>query len=111
MVAVVETSVPVWAVDDERVDGPLGIRPARPGERLGEGELADELPAGRLVVADAAGVVGVLFGALAAGRLPTRSTRALRLFSVQAPGVPEIHVSEAFWTCIECLREGDSGVD
>ena len=54
LVAVVETGVPVWALDDARLDGPLGLRGARAGERLGEGEYAADLRARAVVVADAA---------------------------------------------------------
>lgn len=102
-VAVAETGVPVWGLDDERLEGALGIRPARAREPLGAGEFANELPAGRLVVADDAGAVAVLFGALAPSHLVTSATTATRLFSVRAPTVPAIHVDEALWTCAECL--------
>jgi DNA/RNA-binding domain of Phe-tRNA-synthetase-like protein len=78
LLAVVETGVPVWALDEDRVEGDLGIRPARAGERLGRGELAP-------------------------GHGVTPETGAMRLFSVQAPGVPGIHVEEALWTCTEAL--------
>ena len=67
-VAVMETGVPVWALDADRVDGELALRPAERGERFGGGEYASDVPAGRLLVADDAGPVGVLFGALAPGR-------------------------------------------
>lgn len=105
-VAVAETGVPVWGVDDERLDGPLGIRPARAGERLGTDRYADELPAGRLVVADAEAPVAVLFGRLAPSHVVTDETTATRLFTVLAPGVPTIHVEEALFTCVECLTGG-----
>ncbi|HEV3001331.1 MAG TPA: hypothetical protein VGW75_11380 [Solirubrobacteraceae bacterium] len=103
LLAVVETGVPVWALDDERVDGDLALRPAGPAERLGGGELAPDVAAGRLVVADDAGPVAELFGEIAADRAVSPATTAMRLFSVQAPGVPAIHVEEAFWTCAEVL--------
>jgi DNA/RNA-binding domain of Phe-tRNA-synthetase-like protein len=105
-VAVVETGVPLWALDEAVLEGGLTLRPALPGERLGTGEHVDELPAGRLVVADARGPVAVLFGRLAPSHLVTGATTAMRLFSVQAPGVPPIHADEALWTCLECLAEG-----
>lgn len=104
-VAVAETGVPVWGLDDDKLDGPLGIRPARPGERLGTDQYAHELPEGRLVVADAAGPVGILFGPLATSHLVTNETTTTRLFSIQAPGVPSIHVEEALFTCADCLLE------
>ena len=37
LIALVDTGVPVWALDAEAVDGPLGIRASREGERLGPG--------------------------------------------------------------------------
>ncbi len=105
-VAVAETQVPVWALDHERLDGPLGIRPGVPGERLGTDVHANEVPGGRLLLADAAGAVGVLFGPLATSHLVTSETTAVRLFSVQVPNVPSIHVEEAMWTAVECLAAG-----
>ncbi len=103
LIGLIETGVPVWALDDDRVDGPLGIRPAQAGERLGTGELASDLPEGRLVVADAARPVAVLFGDLAPSHAADRSTVRARIFSVQVAGVPSIHVEEALWTTVEAL--------
>jgi len=103
LLAVIETGVPVWALDDERVHGDLGVRPAGPTESLGSADLAHELVPGRLVVADDAGPIAQLFGAIAPSHAPTSETTAMRLFSVQAPGVPGIHVEEALWTCTEAL--------
>ena len=101
LVAVIETGVPVWAVDDARLDGPLGLRGARGGERLGEGEYAADLAPGRVVVADAAGPVAVLFGDVAPSRRPHRDSARLRLFAVAVPGVPALHVEEALFGCAE----------
>lgn len=98
-----ETGVPLWALDADRVDGALGIRPAATGERLGEGDLAPDLAAGRLVVVDARAPVAVLLGAVAAGRGPGPGTRRLRVFAVPVAGVPRIHVEEALWVCAEAL--------
>lgn len=103
LLALVETGVPVWALDADRIDGPLGIRPSRVGERLGTGELAADLPDGRLVVADADGPVAVLFGDLAADRVPTADSLRLRVFTVQVAGVPSIHVEESLWACANAL--------
>ena len=97
-IAVMDTSVPVWALDAAAVDGELELRAAAEGEPLGRGEDAVPLPAGRLVVADAAGALAVLFGDLAPGHGVTPQTRAMVLFSVAVPGVPGIHVEEALWT-------------
>jgi DNA/RNA-binding domain of Phe-tRNA-synthetase-like protein len=109
LVAAVETGVGVWALDAARVDGPLGIRAAAPGERLGAGELARDLPAGRLVVADARAPVAALFGDVDPERAPTRASTALRLFAIGAAGVPDLHVEEALWTCAEILGVAAEG--
>jgi DNA/RNA-binding domain of Phe-tRNA-synthetase-like protein len=102
LLAVVETGVPVWAVDDATLDGPLGIRGARPGEQRPRADgFADDLPGGRLVVADAAGPIAVLFGEPDAKHEVTRSTARIRLFTLQVGGVPDVHVEEAFWTALE----------
>jgi DNA/RNA-binding domain of Phe-tRNA-synthetase-like protein len=105
LIAVVETGVPVWALDDDRVEGPLGLRTAQVGERLGEGEYAPDLAPGRLVVADAAAPVAVLFGDVAPSRRPGRDTRLVRLFTVAVPGVPDLHVEEALFGCADALSE------
>jgi DNA/RNA-binding domain of Phe-tRNA-synthetase-like protein len=102
-VAVMETGVPVWALDASRVAGGLGLRPAARGERFGGGEYASDVPAGRLLVVDDAGPVGVLFGAPAPERGVGPETIRMTLFSVQVAGVPDIHVSEALWTVADIL--------
>jgi hypothetical protein len=48
----------------------------------------------------------VLFGAVAASHLPGPATPALRVFTLQVAGVPELHVEEALWTCAEALDHG-----
>ena len=103
LIAVVETGVPVWALDEATLEGDLELRPAGPAERLGRGELAPDLEPGRLVVADELGAVAELFGAIGPGHPTSQGTTAIRLFAVQAPGVPGIHVEEALWTCTEVL--------
>jgi DNA/RNA-binding domain of Phe-tRNA-synthetase-like protein len=102
-IAVMETGVPVWALDAERAEGRLGIRPAARGERFGDGEYASDIPVGRLLVADDAGPAGVLFGALAPGRGVGPRTTRMTLFSVQVAGVPDIHVEEGLWTVADIL--------
>jgi DNA/RNA-binding domain of Phe-tRNA-synthetase-like protein len=104
-IALVDTGVPVWALDSETVDGPLGIRPSSEGEPLGRGAGAPLLPAGRLVVADASAALAVLFGELAPGHEPTARTRRLELFAVRVAGVPSLYVEEALWTCRLALEQ------
>jgi DNA/RNA-binding domain of Phe-tRNA-synthetase-like protein len=100
-----ETGVPVWALDADRLEGEVGLRGAERGERLGGGEYAHELPAGRLVLADGAGPVGVLFGALAPGRGVDGGTTRITLLALQVAGVPDIHAEEALWTVADILGE------
>lgn len=103
LLALVETGVPLWALDATALDGPLGIREARPGERLGTDLYANDLPPGRLVVADAAAPAAVLFGDVAPSHRPGGETEAVRIFCVQVAEVPELHVQEALWTCAEAV--------
>jgi DNA/RNA-binding domain of Phe-tRNA-synthetase-like protein len=105
LLAVVETGVPVWALDDERLDGPLGLRLAGAGERVGDGELAGEAPPGQLVVADAERAVAVLFAPPAASHACWARTVRARLYAVGVTGVPAIHVEEALWTAAQALAE------
>ncbi len=52
LIALLDTGVPVWALDTDRLDGPIGVRASAEGERIGGSPQALGLPAGRLVVAD-----------------------------------------------------------
>lgn len=103
-IALVETGVPVWALDADALDGPLGLRLAAAGERLGDDAESPTLPAGQIVVADAAGPLAPLFGDPVPERAVTRRTATLRLFAVAVAGVPAMSVSEALWSCSETLR-------
>jgi DNA/RNA-binding domain of Phe-tRNA-synthetase-like protein len=105
VLAVIETGVPVSCFDDEALHGDVGIRPARAGETLPAGEYAHDLPAGRLVLADDAGPVAVLFGRMSDRHLPGPGSTRLRLVAVQVPGVPEVHVDEALWLAAAALSE------
>jgi DNA/RNA-binding domain of Phe-tRNA-synthetase-like protein len=105
-IALVETGVPIWALDADRVEGDLGVRLAGEGERLGRYAAAPPLIPGRLVVADQRSALAVLFGDLAPGHGVTRRTERMTLVSLQVAGVPSIHVDEALHTCVEVLRSG-----
>jgi DNA/RNA-binding domain of Phe-tRNA-synthetase-like protein len=105
LIALIDTGVAVWALDAESVDGPLGIRSSAEGERLGRSGGAPALPAGRLVVADAAAPLAVLFGELGAGHAPQGATPRLTLFAVQVAGVPDLYVEEALWSCRSALEQ------
>ncbi|MDQ6810509.1 MAG: hypothetical protein M3Z95_01245, partial [Actinomycetota bacterium] len=101
----IDTCVPVWALDAEFVQGPLGIRSSAVEERLGRSSTAPALPGGRLVIADAASPLAVLFGELAPGHGPAPGTRRLALFAIQVAGVPQLYAEEALWTCRTALEQ------
>ncbi len=104
-VAVMETSVPLWALDAAGVTGVLRLRAADDREPLGRrDDRAPWLPGGRLVVADGAGPVAVLFGDVAPGHEATPKTREVVLFSVQVAGVAMVSVAEALWTVADMLE-------
>jgi DNA/RNA-binding domain of Phe-tRNA-synthetase-like protein len=104
LISLIETGVPVWALDATTVDaGGLGIRTSLEGERLGDPEHGGPLPPDRLVVADAHRIHGLLFGELAPGHEVTSRTQRVVLFTVGVAGVPAIHIEEALWMCAEVL--------
>lgn len=103
LIGLLETGVPLWAVDAAAIEGELGIRPAAPGEPLGRAADAPPLPRGRLVVADSAGAVAVLFSEPPAAVAPGRATSRVLVYAVQVAGVPAIHVEEALWECANLL--------
>jgi DNA/RNA-binding domain of Phe-tRNA-synthetase-like protein len=104
LIALIDTGVPIWALDAERVQGRLGVRLSHEGEPLGRARDAWSLPAGRLVVADETAALGLLFGALAEDCEPWARTRELTLFAVQVAGVPMLYVEEALWSARSALE-------
>jgi DNA/RNA-binding domain of Phe-tRNA-synthetase-like protein len=109
LVALVETGVPVWALDADAVDeGGLGIRTTTPGD-TGRPPGAEYLAPGTLAVADSATVHCPLFtDPTSAGVVRPRTTR-VALFSIAVGGVPAIHVEESLWICADLIGQGDSG--
>jgi DNA/RNA-binding domain of Phe-tRNA-synthetase-like protein len=105
-VALVDTGVPVWALDADTVEGPLGIRLGREGDRI-EPALGVVQANGQLLIADSEGPVATLFGDIARANEPTSATRRLALFAVQVAGVPELHVQEALWVCQSTIWSGE----
>jgi DNA/RNA-binding domain of Phe-tRNA-synthetase-like protein len=87
-VAVLETGVGMWAFDADRVVGALGLR---------------EGAGGRLVIADEAGELAVLFELPLARAAISKSTRRLALVAVAVPGVSDLHVQESLWTAWDIL--------
>jgi DNA/RNA-binding domain of Phe-tRNA-synthetase-like protein len=104
-IGLIDTAVPVWALDSDTVEGPLGIRVSRPDERLGRSAEGPGLGAGRLVVADADSALAILFGEPAPGHAPSSATHSLTLFAVQVAGVPALHVEETLWACHSALTD------
>lgn len=102
-IALVETGVPLWALDADTVRGALWLRLARTGERLGGDDQAPPLPAGQIVVADAHAPLAPLFGEPAASCAVGRRTARLLLFALRVDGVPLVHVEEALWQCADAL--------
>ncbi|MFL5819245.1 MAG: phenylalanine--tRNA ligase beta subunit-related protein [Solirubrobacteraceae bacterium] len=105
-ISLVETGVPIWALDAAAVEGPLMLRLAAAGERLGRAAAAPPVHAGRLVVADERSPLAILFGELAPGHGVTSQTRRMTLFTLRVAGVPRIHVEESLFTCVDILRSG-----
>jgi len=107
LIALIETGVPVWALDARVVDPrSLGIRVAEIGDRLGSAAGAAALPVGQLVVADAARVHATLFGEPAPGHAPGNGNGRIVLYAVAVDGVPAIHVEEALWVATDVLEAG-----
>jgi DNA/RNA-binding domain of Phe-tRNA-synthetase-like protein len=108
LIALVETGVPVWAVDADLVDpAGLGIRQTVEGDRLGSSDRAPHLPSGRLAVADPRCVHALLFDAnVAPGHQVDPRSERIALFTVAVDGVPAIHIEEALWVCVEALSTG-----
>ena len=104
LIALVETGVPVWALDARYVDvDSLGVRIATAGDRVGRSPDGMELPAGQLVVADAIRVHATLFGSPAPEYLPGPRSDRVVLFALAVDGVPAIHVEEALWVATDAI--------
>jgi hypothetical protein len=89
--------------------GGLGVRASVAGDRLGSTEYGSAIAPGRLVVADSRWVHATLFGEIAPGHTVNPRTRRVALFTVGVEGVPQIHLEEALWVCIEVLNTGVTG--
>jgi DNA/RNA-binding domain of Phe-tRNA-synthetase-like protein len=103
MLAILETGVPVVAFAEAQLAGDVTLRAASAGETLPTGDYAHDVPAGRLILADDAGPVGILFGKLSDRHAAGRERAPVRLVAVQVPGVPDVHVEEALWLATDAL--------
>ncbi len=93
--AVLETAVPVYALEARALEGPPGIRPAAAGEEVAGAEGFPERSPGRLVVADQAGPLCWLFGEAHGRAAPSVSSPGLLLVAVGVPGVAPMVLDEA----------------
>jgi DNA/RNA-binding domain of Phe-tRNA-synthetase-like protein len=104
LIALIETGVPVWALDADRVDaGGLGIRVTTEADAAQA--QADEryLEPGTLAVADSSTVHSLLFAAPDPVHGVGARTERVALFAVGVDGVPAVHLEEALWICLELL--------
>lgn len=92
VVAAVETGVGVWALDA------AAVAPEGPELRVADGAL---------VIADPGRVHAPLLGDPLPGSAPGPRTRAVVLFTLGVPGVPEVHLHEALWQAQNGLGAGD----
>jgi DNA/RNA-binding domain of Phe-tRNA-synthetase-like protein len=104
LIALIDTGVPVWALDAQTLEGPLGVRSSRPGEPLGRSGEPGAAADGGLVVADSAVALAPLFGECAAAHRPGPRSERLVLFALQVPGVPGLYVEEALWASASALE-------
>jgi hypothetical protein len=101
LVALIETGIPVWALDADVVDeGGPGIRAATEADRARGASVSP----GSLAVADRCAVHAPLFGDPLPGHAARPGTHRLVLFALAVEGVPAIHIEECLWTCQEWLR-------
>ncbi len=104
LIALIDTGVPVTALDADRVDvGGLGIRAADPQDSERVGGEGGHLESGTLAVADRAAVHAPLFGDPVAGHGPGSATQRVALYTIGVDGVPAIHLEEALWIVLELL--------
>jgi DNA/RNA-binding domain of Phe-tRNA-synthetase-like protein len=103
MLGTLETGVPLQAFDAAAVGGRLGLRLSREHELLSEHQ---PIAPGRVVVADDARPLAVLFGDDAPDGRVGRSTRRIVVAATAVAGVPPVSVEEALWTAADTLAEG-----
>jgi DNA/RNA-binding domain of Phe-tRNA-synthetase-like protein len=107
LVALIETGVPVWALDADGIDEQgLGIR-ATTRDDAGWQPGTEYLDPGRLAVADGRAIHGWLFAEPASPAAVRAQTTRVALFSVAVGGVPAIHIDESLWICADLLGAGD----
>jgi hypothetical protein len=88
LITLMETGIPLWALDADRISEPLGIAAGHEG---------------RLAVFDDSRVLATLFGPVQAPYGVTKDCGRMLLYTVQVPGVPAIFVEEAMHCCLGVL--------
>ena len=101
-IAIVEVGVALRAFDANRVEGRIGMRLSREGERF-EGRVSP-LPDSTIVLADEERALGVLFGRTAEGRGVKRGTKRIALVAIGVRGVPDIALEESLWVAGSALH-------
>jgi DNA/RNA-binding domain of Phe-tRNA-synthetase-like protein len=99
-IAIAETGVPLVALDRDRLDAELGLRLARPGEKLGP---ARPLSARQIVIADRTRPTAAVLGLAGDDTGVTPGTERMALCALTVKGVPRISVEEALWIAAEVL--------
>jgi DNA/RNA-binding domain of Phe-tRNA-synthetase-like protein len=103
LIALLETAIPVWAMDADAIAPPgLGIRATTAEDARSCAGPAYVKP-GSLAVADGDGIHALLFADPLPGTTVAARTTRVALFSVAVDGVPRIHVEEALWMCAELV--------
>ncbi|MDO9409321.1 hypothetical protein [Patulibacter sp.] len=129
LLVLLETGVPIWALDADRITGDLGIRRSLLGElEAGEPQPRSRGPVGRMlgrpdpaaaaaerpprrpepVVVDAEGVVAELCREPREPFCATRRTTRTTFFCARVPGLPDLRVEEAIWMCRSLVAREDA---
>lgn len=106
-VAMLETGVPVWVLDEQRLSGPLGIGPVREADPQAATAVGPQPD--RLAVWDECRPLVALLGGpdgRATDVVPQRTTERVRLFALRVDGVPDAAVREALWTAAQLTGPG-----
>jgi DNA/RNA-binding domain of Phe-tRNA-synthetase-like protein len=100
-IATFETGVPLIAFDADRLELPLHLRLAAPGELIGEA--GRPLSSGQIVIGDRGRSLAVLFADLDPQAGVTPRTQRIIIVAVQVEGVPDMAIEEALWMVEEIV--------
>jgi DNA/RNA-binding domain of Phe-tRNA-synthetase-like protein len=100
-IATFETGVPLIAFDADRIQPPMHLRLAQPGELMGPA--GRPLSSGQIVIADCERALCVLFADLDPEAGVSPRTCRMAMAAVQVEGVPDIAIEEALWTVEEIV--------